>query len=100
MDFKQKETKITNMKLEMLLEKIAPLPWRMDGNHIMDRDGNTIAVCAEGWSDDKANALYLLHAANTLPGLMDKAGRFFFHPTDGNAKELNKALEIAGDVSD
>ena len=36
----------------------------------MDGGPNSIAITAEGWSDDQPNAQYLVHAANVLPQLV------------------------------
>lgn len=40
------------------------LPLHLDGNQMMDDGGNTIAVFAEGWSDDEAIMEYALTAFN------------------------------------
>ena len=58
------------MKLSELLQKTTPLPWKLDGNNVMDGGPNSIAITAEGWSDDQPNAQYLVHAANVLPQLV------------------------------
>lgn len=73
------------MKLEELLEKTAPLPWKLQGHFILDGTGkNEIAFTAEGWSDDGPNAQYLVHAANVLPAILKAA------------KELTNAVPVMG----
>lgn len=58
--------------LATVLAEITPLPWKLDGNHIMD-GRNSIAMTARGWADDEINAAYLCHAANALPELVKAA---------------------------
>lgn len=48
---------------------VAPL-LHSDGNHIMDSQGNTIAICATGWSDDVPTQAKLVKSYNMHDALM------------------------------
>lgn len=94
------------MKLSELLKKVTPLPWKLDGNHVTDSGPNSIAVTAEGWSDDQPNAQYMVHAANVLPQLIEAVKEYTKERAyqsveackkdqDRLEKELLKALDRA-----
>ncbi len=88
------------MKLTDLLEKIAPLPWKLDGTDITDGGPNIIAVGCKGWSDDKDNTAYLHHAANALPELVAASRALLGSVTTPEEfQRFKDALAKAEDVS-
>lgn len=57
------------MKLKELQSKITPLPWRVEGQYIVNRNGAiTVAEVTQTPQRD-ANADMIVHAANHFPAL-------------------------------